>query len=261
MRHLRWMCAAGLLLAALYTPLRADELQSWLSKKDLAVEAAVRSLVIVTIAGGAVEKGRCFHEQYFGSPLRQRRTLTSLWTSEENNPNAAAIAVLERACAAGDAELTRSAQPAHPEDSDLWARTGNGGIHLDLQDFHVAGVAAAAAMIEAHTHPLRSSVAGCISELRSGGDLGNAAKGKFDMPISIAAHDLLRELCGLNVDKPAAASLSFPAMPAVELVAQERLRIVQDLQLCGDGASYTECALAKYKARARVLWPQLLRKL
>lgn len=55
-----------IMIACVTSALQAQDLRAWLGRKDLAVQAAVRALVVATIASGKAEEGRCLHEQYFG---------------------------------------------------------------------------------------------------------------------------------------------------------------------------------------------------
>lgn len=250
------LVAIGLCAGPLHAA-SSDNVRAWLGRKDVAVEAAVRTLVVATIASGEGTLGQCFHDQYFGSPLKQRNVLGAVWTSEAAAPYEAMADALKRACRY-EASFP---QPLVPEDKELWSRTGNGTVLLELGEYYASGADAAAGMLAAAFASSDEPMATCIEEQRAGGALKAAVYAAQDQPLSIAVHDELRARCGLHAGHPPAASLSFPVMPNTETVARERLLIIQDGWACSRTSHVGLCLNARYKERARVLWPQLLRNL
>lgn len=250
------LVAIGLCAGPLHAA-SSDNVRAWLGRKDIAVEAAVRTLVVGTIASGERSLGQCIHDQYFGSPLKQRNVLGAVWISEAAAPYGALGEALKRACRY-EASFP---QPLVPEDKDLWGRTGNGAVLLELGEYYASGADAAAQMLAAAFASSDKPLADCIEDLRAGGALKTAVYAEKDQPLSIAVHDELRARCGLHAGKPPAASLFFPVMPDTETVARERLLIVQDGWACSRTSDVGLCLNARYKERARILWPQLLRDL
>jgi len=235
----------------------AEDVRVRLSRKDMAVEAAARALVVATIASGETERGRCLHDQYFGSPLRQRDVLGSVWQAKASSLYEALKAAMEWACV----NEPDHSQPLSPQDIELWGRTGNGSVLLELKELSVSGADAAAGMLEAYVQGAHDAVGSCIRAERAVWAVDQSVYVSMGQPIAVAVHDKMRERCGLNADRPEAGTLSLPAMADVEAVARERVLIAQDLWGCSTKNDFSACSQGKYKARARVLWPQLLRKL
>lgn len=234
-----------------------DNVRAWLGRKDMAVEAAARAFVVATMASGDRERGQCLHDQYFGSPLKQRKLLGAVWISDAASPYAALSAAMKRACRY---EATFP-QPVGAQDKELWGRTGNGTVLLELGEYYASGADAVAGMLADQLGSSKPELVECIEQHRASGALKAAVYAAKDQPLSVAVHDELRARCGLHADKPPAASLSFPAMPDTETVARERLLIIQDGWACSQTSHVELCLNARYKERARVLWPQLLRNL
>lgn len=231
---------------------QAEDLRVWLGRKDLSVEAAVRALVVATIASGNTEEGRCLHEQYFGSPLLQRMALMKAWRSQDQSAMGGIMGTLQAQCRGGQIEL----RTMLPSEGELWGRVDNAAVALDLSDHKPASADAAAAMLEAYVRPLSASVGDCIAGTRV-----DAGPENGSVPISVAVHDRLRDRCGLNAGNEQASRLSLPALADVESMARERLLIVQDLWSCGEDAVFRDCASTKYQLRAKALRPYMLRGL
>lgn len=238
----------------------ADAFQSFFGRKDVAVEAAVRALGVKISASGDRELGQCVQELYFGSPLRQRRFVTESWGKPHANRYEGLRAELMRHCAEGEVE------PRVVVDPELWQRVAHPAVLLDLVSVQDTALAASSEMLEADARRSNDpALAQCAGDNRKTGALKTAALGiqkqsEKALPVTVAVHDALRDLCGLNRDRPPAAQLSLPAMPDVVTAARERLLIVQDLMACEDSSKhrFLWCAYAAYKARSKALYTQLL---
>ena len=233
-----------IIVFAMGSSAHAEKLGAWLERKDLAVEAAMRSRVIAYMAAGKVEEAQCLHEQYFGSPLFQRRLLITAWIGAEKDPLGSLLS----------ASIQNCGQTLHPSDTALWGRAANETVVLDLAGSYERSMVAAASAFKAFAEESGEvPLADCIAKEIDVGVIGkivNHNDGR--LPISVAAHDLLRDRCGLNKGRPAAASLSLPAMPDVMVVARERLLIVQDLWAC-KGKAAEWCLSQRYDIRAKAL--------
>lgn len=238
----------------------AEASQSFLGRKDVAVEAAVRVLVVRIYASGDRELGQCVHDLYFGSPLRQRRFVSESWGKAHANGYEGLRAELIGHCAEGEIE------PRVGVDPELWQRVTHPAVLLDLVSVLDTALAAASEMLEADARRSNDlALAQCAGEKRKTGALNTAVQGiqkqsEKALPATVAVHDALRDLCGLNRDRPPAAELSLPAMPDVVTAARERLLIVQDLTACEDPDKhrFIRCAYAAYEARSKALYAQLL---
>lgn len=238
----------------------ADTFQSCFGRKDVSVEAAVRVLAVKIYASGDRELGQCVHDLYFGSPLRQRRFVSESWGKALADGYEGLRAELVRHCAQGEIE------PRVALDPELWQRVAHPAVLLDLVSVQDTALAAASEMLEADAQGSNdSALAQCVGDKRKTGALKTAAldiqkQSEKAHPVTAAVHDALRDLCGLNKDRPPAAQLSLPAMPDAASAARERLLIVQDLMACEnpDKHRFLWCAYAAYKARSKALYTQLL---
>lgn len=238
----------------------ADTFRSSFGRKDVALEAAVRVLVVRIYASGDRELGQCVQDLYFGSPLRQRRFVSESWGTAHTGGYEGLRAELIRHCAEGEVE------PSVAVDPELWHRVAHPTVLLDLESVQDTALAAASEMLEADARRSNDpALAQCAGDKRKTGALKTAALGIQEqsvtvLPVTVAVHDALRDLCGLNKDRPPAAELLLPAMPDVVTAARERLLIAQDLMACEDPDKnrFMWCAHAAYKARSKALYTQLL---
>lgn len=238
----------------------ADTFRSFFGRKDVALETAVRVLVVRIYASGDRELGQCVQDLYFGSPLRQRRFVSESWGTAHTGGYEGLRAELIRHCAEGEVE------PSVALDPELWQRATHPAVLLDLVSVQDTGLAAASEMLEADARTSNdTALAQCVGDMRKTGALRTTAldiqkQSEKVLPVTVAVHDALRDLCGLNKDRPPAAQLSLPAMPDAALAARERLLIVQDLMACEypDKQRFIQCAYAAHKARSKVLYTQLL---
>ena len=238
----------------------ADTFQSFFGRKDVAVEAAVRVVAVKLFASGDRELGQCVHDLYFGSPLRQRRFVTESWGRVHANGYEGLRAELMRHCAEGEVE------PDVVVDLELWQRVAHPVVLLDAVSVQDTALAAASEMLEVDARRSNdTALAQCAGDKRKTGALKTAAvriqkQSEKVLPVTVAVHDALRDLCGLNKDRRPAAALSLPVMPDVVRAARERLLIVQDLMACEDPDKhrFIRCAYAAYKARSKALYTQLL---
>ena len=238
----------------------ADTFRSFFGRKDVSVEAAVRVLAVKIYASGDREFGQCVHDLYFGSPLRQRRFVTESWGKAHADGYEGLRAELVGHCAQGEIE------PRVALDPELWQRVTHPAVLLDLVSVQDTALAAASEMLVADARGSNDpGLAQCTGDKRKTGALKTAVLGiqkqsEKDLPVTVAVHDALRYLCGLNKARPPAAELLLPAVPDGVTAARERLLIVQDLMACEDPDKhrFIRCAYAAYKARSKALYTQLL---
>jgi len=248
MRIIWPLIGVSLALGSSVAAAQPDDARVWLGRKDFRVEAAARSLVVATIAAGQADLGQCFHDQYFGSPLLQRKVLSQTWLKPALNGPRSVLMTLRGVCRVNPESVG--------SDGNLWKRTGTETLVLELTGSEDDSLLAAGMMMEAYAREKGDeALAGCIGEALGNGLLRKVIDPKQGQPVSVTVHDALRDLCGLNAGNPPASSLSLPGMPDVMTVARERALTTQDLAACEikDGVRLQWCHAERFRARSKVL--------
>ena len=233
----------------------AGDRQAVLAHKGFGAEIAARMMVLMAAASGEQTLANCMHDRYFGSPLLLRKTLWDVWTHPRDDFARALLEVTKEACSKNPPEVAAS-------EHQTWLRTNNDSILLEpgkpTSDPAADMIAAYVGMRGDH------SAVRCTldEETRSEANrlVSEGIRTEPRVPVTLAAYDAYRTLCGLNPGGPAASEIALPAMPDVPTVARERLQIVQDFAICQSGGEANEdaCVEQAYQKRSKDLFNQLL---
>lgn len=229
--------AAVLVMCLLqYRPaLASEDLHALVQRRDVAVEAGVLGLAVWTLREGQGDLARCFTVAYFSSPGSQYYFLTSAWLSRAKKGYAGLIAELERECVRGSEKRKRIVEVAS------WKGAGERHSLAREQDRR-AVLEGVVGVLAAYTGRLDSKLAECISAVSWSSAVLGGAGGESTEAAIAAVVDGLRSECvpGTLVGSPDPA---LPDVPALEVVAAERLLSSAGLKKCDVGVYVLNCMI------------------
>jgi hypothetical protein len=214
----------------------AEDLHALLQRRDVAVEAGILGLAVWTLREGNGELGRCFTTAYFNAPGVQYYFLTSAWLARAKNGYDGVVWELERQCA------RRGAKRKSTVDMAAWKRTGE--PHSSVKEQDASGVLEGiVGALTAYTRRHDRKQADCIGGVSWSSAVLKGTGEENTKARIVAAVDGLRSEC-VPGSLVGSADPALPDVPALGLVAEERLLGSGALKDCGEGTYILDCMMA-----------------